>query len=233
VICAECGTSLPAGSRYCPKCGQAGVPSRSLPATAAAMACSNCGASLPPGSQFCPMCSQAVVGAFSRWAPPLPRPRKRISPLWLLIPALLLSLGWALLSGSPAAQELQRLANLSHTETIAPLAFSVSAHGFSYYKFGVPPGASEVTVTGDFGTDGSPGASGGIEVFLVTEADLINWQYGYSPAAFYTSARVTQGEIVTALPSGAGAYCLVFNNNFSPRTAKSVHTSVTLHYKKW
>jgi hypothetical protein len=234
VICSYCGTNLPEASRYCLKCGAAVPATASSTSPPAADAdCSRCGAKLPPASQFCPMCSQTVIGAFSRWVPPLPRPRKRRSALWLLVPVVLLLLVWAALSDNPRAQDLQRLTHLSHIETIAPVAFTVNARSFSYYRFGVPQGARDVKVSGQFDSAGGADKNGDIEVLLLTEGDLVNWQYGLSPAAYYTSGRVPKGYVDAVLPAGAGAYCLVFNNNFSPHTAKSVHATVTLHYEKW
>jgi Double zinc ribbon len=233
VICSNCGRNLPEGSRYCLSCGAA-VPATASGASSATPAteCSKCNAKLPLGSLFCPMCSQAVIGAFSPWAPRLPQPRKSRSALWLLLPALFLALGWAALSDSHAAQDLQRLTNLSHAETIAPATFTVNARSFAYYRFGVPAGAREVSVSGQFDS-ASADKNADIEVWLLTESDLVNWQYGYSPAAYYSSGQVSRGDLEAALPPGAGSYCLVFNNKFSQRGAKSVHAALTLHYKKW
>jgi ribosomal protein L40E len=235
VTCGKCGAKLPEGSQYCLKCGHAVSALTTAPPSPSTgvVECSVCGANLPSASQFCPRCGQAVIGAFSRWAPPLPRPQKRRSALWFLVPALLMVLAWAALSDNPGAQELQRLANLSHAETITPAVFSVGSHAFASYRFSVPEGVRNVTVSGEFGATGSAAHDDEVEVYLLTAGDLVNWQYGYSPAAFYSSGRVTHGDVDAVLPPAAGAYCIVFNNNFSPRTAKSVHANVTLRYKRW
>ena len=71
-----------------------------------------------------------------------------------------------------------------------------------------------------------------VEVFVLSDDAFANWQSGYS-SAYYSSGKVTQGEITADLPSGGGAYYLVFNNNFSPRTSKAVQAAATLHYKRW
>lgn len=45
--CAQCGTAIPAGSKFCLQCGakvdQGGF-------------CASCGSQLPPGAKFCPSC---------------------------------------------------------------------------------------------------------------------------------------------------------------------------------
>ena len=48
--CAQCGTAIPAGSKFCLQCGakvdQGGF-------------CASCGSQLPPGAKFCPSCGTA------------------------------------------------------------------------------------------------------------------------------------------------------------------------------
>ena len=160
-----------------------------------------------------------------------PRRKPRVA-IWFLLPTLLVVLVWAFTSDSPGALQFQRGFNPSHSETIVPTAFSVSPHSFSYYKFTVPPGATQVAIDGQFSV--AAGANE-VEAFLFSDDEFANWQSGYS-GAYYTSGRVARGEIVADLPSGAGAYYVVFNNKFSPRAAKTVQAAVTLrykNYKKW
>ena len=45
-FCSECGSAVPAGSKFCPGCGQA----------QAATGCSGCGQPVPDGAKFCPNC---------------------------------------------------------------------------------------------------------------------------------------------------------------------------------
>ena len=53
VQCAKCGTTAPAGTKFCPECGS--------PMTApAAGVCAKCGAALLPGAKFCPECGTKV-----------------------------------------------------------------------------------------------------------------------------------------------------------------------------
>jgi len=55
--CANCGTELPKGAKFCSNCGEkAGA--------AAASFCRECGAELKPNAQFCHACGQTVDGAY-------------------------------------------------------------------------------------------------------------------------------------------------------------------------
>ena len=51
--CSNCGAKVPAGTKFCPECGQKMVP-------AAGLTCTNCGAALAPGAKFCPECGTKV-----------------------------------------------------------------------------------------------------------------------------------------------------------------------------
>lgn len=46
-ICPNCGTAVPAGSKFCLSCGAK---------MESAAFCSNCGKPLPPNAKFCPEC---------------------------------------------------------------------------------------------------------------------------------------------------------------------------------
>jgi membrane protease subunit (stomatin/prohibitin family) len=45
--CPACGVTIPAGSKFCPECGQA-----------TAKACAKCGAAMDPDAKFCPECGE-------------------------------------------------------------------------------------------------------------------------------------------------------------------------------
>ena len=51
--CNNCGANVPAGTKFCPECGQKMVP-------AGGSTCTNCGAALMPGAKFCPECGTKV-----------------------------------------------------------------------------------------------------------------------------------------------------------------------------
>ena len=243
--CGKCGVNLPEGSQFCLKCGQAVQASAANPTTqnpAPFLSCAMCGAKFPARAQFCPMCGQSVNAMASAAGvspePPvpasregLPRRRKPQVTLWLLLIALALVIFWAATGDNPLAQQVRRLASKSHTETVAPAVFSVKPHGFASYPFTVPSGSVDVVVSGEFTATGD--SSSEIEVYVFKDDAFVNWQYGSSPSAYYSSGRVIKGNINAELPAGAGTYDVVFNNNFSPRTTKSVQSVVTLHYDKF
>jgi membrane protease subunit (stomatin/prohibitin family) len=55
--CPKCGTLVPAGTRFCPGCGNAMMGAPTVPAGAAGGApCPKCGQPVAPGVKFCPNC---------------------------------------------------------------------------------------------------------------------------------------------------------------------------------
>ena len=54
VKCAKCGADIPAGSKFCPNCGN------KVETQAANKFCPNCGNKLEPGAKFCPNCGQKL-----------------------------------------------------------------------------------------------------------------------------------------------------------------------------
>ena len=246
MFCGKCGANLPGGSQFCLKCGQA-VQSPEVttaPVTGPALAsCAECGAEFPARGQFCPMCGQSVdrtpkghqakVETTGRAQSQADGPKRRKSPIviWLLLPALAFAIWWSAASDNPAALQLRRLADKSHTQTITPAVFSVKPHGFASYEFAVPSGSVNVAVSGEFTATGN--SSSDIEVYVFKDDAFVSWQGGYSPSAYHSSSRVIKGDVQADLPAGAGTYYVVFNNKFSPRTTKSVQSEVTLHYTKF
>jgi ribosomal protein L40E len=230
LICGKCGVTLPEGAQYCLKCGQPLSNDMAPSAVASAGACS-CGAALGPAAQFCPQCGKVVTGAASPWHFPIRPKKKRRSPAWLLLFLLLAMVLWVSLSDSPEAGQLKRKINLAHVESVTPEIFFVNSGGFSSYKFQVPAGTREVSINGHFDATGAP--DNDVQVYVLTEAELVNWQFGYTPGGFYDSGRVSQGNISVSLPNGPGAYCLVFSNKFAAKQKKIVHAAVTLSYSRW
>jgi hypothetical protein len=219
--------------------------------------CSLCSTNLPDGSQFCLKCGQPVIStADSAALAPAPasgiaRPqplrvrRQRRIVLWLLVLVLLGAVMWAATSESPAAQQVQEFVRWSHAQTIVDAAVSVNPRSFSSCEFTVPPGALNVSVTGEFSAAaGSPrnGTSNrnesgkdrdpGIEAYVLTDTAFAVWSSGYSTQTQYESGPVANAIINAPLPAGAAVYHLVFSNKISPR-AKTVHATVLLRYKSW
>lgn len=235
LVCSKCGTHLPSGSQFCLKCGQPVV--------------------APLREDELAVVKDAVPAARAE----LPRTRSWGSiTIWSTV-LLLAGLGaWIGLSDNPAAQELREDITGARTQTIVEASFPVKAHSFSYYEFTVPAGAVNVTVSGKFNAVGDAARNNegkniaaknnaarhdtakadaarndedNIEVYVLTASAFVVWRNGYATSSYYESGRSARGAIQGAIPSGAGSYYLVFSNNFSPRTAKTVHATVLLHYR--
>lgn len=254
MLCSKCGASLPDGSHSCPACGAPENATADGPTLAVATLppCPKCGTGLPEGSQFCLKCGQPVraeaIANELATVPPAPAPetvplaRPRSRPPVVLIALVLVLVGliaWIAFSENPTAQELRDDVTGARAQTIVETPFSVKPHSYSYYDFTVPSGAVDVTVAGDFNAAGSPGkgkdkdkdTDNNIEVYLLTDTAFVAWRDGFATGSFYESGRTASSTIGAKLPSGAGHYYLVFSNNFAPRTAKTVHTTVLLHYR--
>jgi len=235
VVCSRCATNLPQGSVFCPKCGRAvNAPSSNEASPPDALRCRRCGSSFLEGSQFCPKCGEDVstlsqsVSVESLFR----EPRGKVSLVaWFLVPALLLSVAWLVMTDNPASAQLARIFHRTHTEAIGPEVISVGSGGFADFRFTVPASATEVAVRGHFRAQGKRNSD--VEVQILTANGLVSWQDGYSASSYYTSGRVAQGDIEAALPSTAGTYYVVFSNKFSPKDEKTIQSEVTLSYRKW
>jgi hypothetical protein len=85
-----------------------------------------------------------------------------------------------------------------------------------------------VKVQGHFHATG--GLRNDIEVFLLNDEQFTNWKNRHATPTYYSSGKITVGDVQAALPDGAGTYYLVFNNNFSLMTAKAVVFTGTMVY---
>lgn len=87
----------------------------------------------------------------------------------------------------------------------------------------------DVTITGTFTASG--GSGNDVEVYLFSAADYANWANGHAFAVLYSSGRVTAASIDIPITS-SGDYHLVYSNEFSWISTKSVSTSVDLKYSE-
>ncbi len=206
------------------------------------MLCSKCAEFLPDDARFCLQCGQAVdrtavtaapaskSPASKRTTQPA-RPRKPRSPIWVFLLLLLVAIWWAASSDNTVAQQFRDLASGAHTEAITEKSFVVGPRSFSSYKFTVPSGAVNVSVSGQFNATGSP--ENEVQVLVLSDDAFVTWHNGFAITPYYDSGKVGQGTIRAALPTGDGAYYLVFSNNFSAKATKAVQADVTLHYNTW
>lgn len=198
------------------------------------MFCPKCGKELPDGSQFCLQCGQSLAGRAV--APPPIAPRKSgftIFPHgagWILpiIFIVVLVWGWAQISKTGANGTGPHIIRTTVTQPIANAAVTVNADGYSYYKFEVPPGATNVAVDGHFSAAG--GIGNDIEVCVLSDDAFVNFQNHHSASTFFNSGKLTQSAIHAVLPAGGGTYYLLLNNNFSLITPKAVQINAVLHY---
>ncbi len=212
MFCRFCGSTLPGGSNFCHSCGK-GLTSASLPS--------------PTGMPAVP-----VV------APMTPVPPKTKSPAALgsfAIGVLLIAgvLWWAMNKsdsdqGSSSSSTLRQVVAQARTEVLSNAEFALSPAQYRYTRFAVPQNAGAVRVEGTFSASG--GAGNDVETYIFSNDDFVNWQNRHPVRTFYNSGRVTQGTLEVTLPPIAGTYYLVFNNNFSLLSAKTVQTSIRLHF---
>jgi hypothetical protein len=203
--------------------------------------CSQCAEYLPDDAKFCLKCGQAVdrtrADAVHRPAvvaakeKPARAPRQSGTPLLLLMALVLLSGWWLSTSSSTLAQQIREVASGAHTEAITEKTLAVGPHSFSSFKFSVPSGAVNVIVSGQFTTKDASGNE--IQAYVLSEDAFVTWRNGYAISPYYDSGKVLQGNIRAELPVGEGTYYFVFNNNFSPKAAKTVQTEVNLRYNTW
>jgi hypothetical protein len=204
--------------------------------------CSQCAEYLPDDAKFCLKCGQAVdrtkAGAVHRPAvvaakeKPAPALRQSGTALLLLmVLVLLLAAWWMSTSSGTIAQQIREIASGAHTEAITEKTLTVGPHSFSSFKFSVPSGAVNVIVSGQFTTKGVAGNE--IQAYVLSDDAFVTWRNGYAISPYYDSGKVLQGNIRAELPVGEGTYYFVFNNNFSPKAAKTVQAEVNLRYNTW
>jgi len=254
VLCSWCGTTLPDGSQFCLKCGQkAGAANKAAPARVPTRStCAKCGTSLPRDALSCPKCGQpatstasaeALASAVADASAFLRARRQRRILRWSFVAVLFAALLWLATSRSPAAQEVQEFVHWSQVQTIVDGQAGVNPGSFWSHEFTVPPGALDVSVTGEFSSSvvtprransksnqTAKDRDNGIEAYVLTNSAFVVWSRGYSSDTLYQSGS-TAGDVVSApLPQGAGVYHLVFSNKAS-QYGKTVHATVMLRYK--
>jgi len=231
-----------------------------LPPAKVLLGCSKCGATLPDSAQFCLKCGKSVSSPLKdatvvEVLPPASLPRrqpKRRLLLWILLPILAGVVGWAVISDSTDAQQLQEFIGLKQDRIILDSSFSVEPHSFRYYKFALQEGSVNAVVVGQFTSasdirnsakrqekpadkkaiaDKDPDRN--IEVYLLTQSAFTVWQNGFATSNLYESGKVNEGRVQADLPAGAEIYYLVFSNKAASKVGKAVHATVLLRYKSW
>ena len=212
MFCRFCGSMLPDDSNFCHSCGKTltSAPASSTTRTAAASAVAPV-KSAPPKTKNSVAVSSFIIGT-------------------LLIAGVL---WWAMnkpdsYSASSSPSTLKQLVAQPRTEVLSNAEFALSAGQYRYIRFEVPQNASTVRVEGTFSASG--GAGNDVEAYIFSNDEFVNWQNRHTVHTFYNSGRVTQGTLGVTLPPIVGTYYLVFNNSFSLLSAKTIQTSVRLHF---
>jgi hypothetical protein len=204
--------------------------------------CSQCAEYLPDDAKFCLKCGQAVdrtkadvvrrpAAVAAKEKPARARIYSGMALLLLMVLAFLLAAWWTSTSSSTLAQQIREVASGAHTEAITERTLTVGSHSYSSFKFSVPAGAVNVIVSGQFTTKDAAGSE--IQAYVLSDEAFVTWRNGYAISPYYDSGKVLQGNIRAELPIGEGTYYFVFNNNFSPKAAKTVQAEVNLRYNTW
>jgi hypothetical protein len=210
------------------------------------MFCPKCGIETPDDSQFCRKCGNLLTGTGKATAVLAAAPAKASGVRTPLVLGLLLALGvfgWLIIhslqqqrdaamrraaAATQVSVPVQPVLPVLHTIDIGKGALAVAAMHYSYYSLAVPAGARNVRVQGRFTATG--GAGNDIFVFLLNEDGFTNWKNRHQVPAYYSSGKVTVGDVNAVLPNDAGTYYLVFDNRFSMLTAKAVEFTGTMTY---
>lgn len=209
------------------------------------MLCRECNQVLPDGAQVCSDCgaltNAPAVTEIARAG--RSKPNKPQIFIYAAIAILLLLVAAAtVFQDEPLMQDVRDRIGSSQQRTLGDSVFALTPGGFSFFKFAIPTGASNVSVRGDFNVSpvvtpgknraGSPDDAA-VEAFVLTEAAFVVWRQGYSAGSEYDSGLRTPGIINAQLPSESGIYYLVFSNRSSSRTARTVRANILLSYKSW
>ncbi|HEY6307752.1 MAG TPA: hypothetical protein VI488_14975 [Candidatus Angelobacter sp.] len=155
---------------------------------------------------------------------------------------------WTTVAFDQKKSSVDQSMGLPREVEIANGEYPIDASSAAYFNFSVPVGATNVRLEGTFSVTGPPekgleGTPQDVEVFLVSKKEFETWQNQNSPAALYSGGRMKQGTLDIPLPSDAGTYYLVFNNdafknnpaaglkNDRPTSPpRKLQTSLRLHY---
>jgi len=180
------------------------------------MKCPNCGKDLDEDAAFCKYCG-AKAGAPAELASG--RPAKRAVGLTNVILSLLVIALFAVVVYLIVTDRSSHTS--SQAQVLVNDVFSIPAQSSIHYRFTL---TRRAVVSGNFRAFGGGGND---VIVLVMDADsYVNWTNGHEVRVYYNSGQETVGHL--SVPLSAGDYYLVFDNQFSLLTPKTVEAHINL-----
>jgi hypothetical protein len=179
--------------------------------------------------------------------PPPPRRKRRVF-LRIALGIVIVAIAWVLISPGPFAGAIRNLAGDRPDQPVLDNSFSISPHGFRYYKFSLAAGSKDVWLIGQFNSVAEndkaasrselpsgemQGAENETELLVLADSAFPTWQKGNSSTPVYDSGKVSHKNLESRLPDGPGTYYVVFSNKMSAVNAKKIKARLWLHYKSW
>ncbi len=118
------------------------------------------------------------------------------------------------------------ITHVNYLLSISNGTMQVEPRSYTFYHFAAPGGSSNARVSGDFVLQGN---GSNVRVYLLDDANFVNWKSGHQFNAYYDSGQNTTGTIEVSVPSGKTLY-LIYDNSLSSITSKTVFSRVNLFY---
>ena len=215
-FCPNCGKPVVADAKFCPSCGAAVAfqqPATPIPAQPPSYSPTP---SYPPASSY---------PAYQTQYPPPPPKKSNTKLIIVIVVVVIVVVG--VIGSILALGALNSIISSTHSRVLVNGVVTVQPGQYNYYQFVVPTGATTVFVSGSFSNSPSTNT---IEVFVFNQTNYVSWGGGaHAAIAYYDSRQVASGTVNANLP-GSGTYYLVYSNNATSSTVKSVQTTVNLTY---
>lgn len=122
--------------------------------------------------------------------------------------------------GNPAGMHFNYLLSISNG------TMQVEPRSYTFYHFAAPASSPNAHVSGDFVLQGN---GSNVRVYLLDDANFVNWKSGHQFNAYYDSGQNTTGTIEVSVPSGKTLY-LIYDNSLSSIPSKTVFSEMNLFY---
>ena len=197
------------------------------------MYCPHCGKSILDGSVFCSFCAKPTAAApvTAKKSSPLDSALRIFGAVAIIIVAVIL---YAYISRSIKKNTVSS-ADLTKavlavpapvTETLLSGDIVVKAGQCQFWTFTIYPEMAKAHLSGSFHASG--GAGNDIQAVIATSSEFENWLNGHPARVYYSTEKVTNGQIDVRLVPGT--YTIGFSNKFSAVTDKDVRTEIKVQY---